>query len=44
MHTGLSEILDHNKRSPLTLGAYMYTVLQTWWQSHCCYRWLNSLS
>ena len=46
MHTGLSEILNHNEQSPLLLGAYIcsYTKLQTWWQIHCCQGWINSLS
>jgi len=40
MHTGLSEILNHNERSSAHLGAYMYTKLQTWWRIHCCRDWL----
>jgi len=43
MHTGLSEILNHSKRSSQHLGAYMYTKLQTRWHIHCGYRWLKSL-
>jgi len=29
MHTGLSEILNHNEQSTPLLEAYMYTNLQT---------------
>jgi len=41
VHTGLSEILNHNKQSNPLLGACMYTKLQTQWHIQC---WLNSLS
>jgi len=30
MHSGLSEILNHNNQSPPLLVAYMYTKLHTW--------------
>jgi len=36
MHTGLSEILNHNNRSSPLLVAYVYTKLQTRWHIQCC--------
>jgi len=37
MHTGLSGIIYHNKRSTPVLAAYVYAKLQTRWQIHCCH-------
>ena len=36
-------IINRNERSPLPLGAYVYTKLQTWWYIQCC-KWITKFA
>jgi len=37
VRTGLSEIFNHNEQSSPLLAGYVYTKLEPWWSSQCCY-------